>query len=174
MYLFRSPNYLLLKLLAHKITEYDDGSTATTYLVTTPTFICQNPNHPHHRSHFTGFRSYPIEETVVEESTASSIVTVIDTTSSTSTVACLNDGTTTPDILLTNHSNSDLNDFDDEKLSNLTVRALTIQSKKSTSATATVTATAMAAPNQPSASSPVMTSSNSNLSHSNEAGTKSL
>lgn len=150
-------------LLAHKNqTEYDDGSTATTYLVT-PSFTCQNPNHPHHRSHFAGIRSYPIEETVFEESTAGSIVTVIDTTSSTST-ARLNDSAT-PDIILTNQSKSILNDFNDEQLSNLTTRALTIQSKKSTSATA--------AANQPS-TSPVMTSSNSNLSHSNEAGTKSF
>lgn len=130
----------------------------------TPSFTCQNPNHPHHRSHFAGFRTYPIEETVVEESTASSIVTVIDTSSI--STARLNDSTT-PDILLTNHSNSNLNDFDDEKLSNLTTRALKIQSMKCTSATAT------AADNQPS-TSPSAMSSNSNLSHSNEAGTKSF
>lgn len=130
----------------------------------TPSFTCQNPNHPHHRSHFAGFRTYPIEETVVEESTASSIVTVIDTSSI--STAHLSDSTA-PDILLTNHSNSNSNDFDDEKLSNLTTRALMIQSKKCTSATA------MAADNQPSTSPPAM-SSNSNLSHSNEAGTKSF
>lgn len=76
--------------------EQDDGLEST-YLVT-PSHLCQNPSHAHHQSHHLGFR-FPVADTVVEESTGGSIVTVI----SNSTIRT-NDFT--PDIILT-HSDSD-------------------------------------------------------------------
>lgn len=126
----------------------------------TPSFTCQNPNHHHHRSHFAGYR-YPVEDTVVEESTASSIVTVISAASS--STARLNDSTTTPDIILTKHSTNsdfDLNsNVDDETLSTMATRSLSIKSKK------------MHKMDEAAASTEQITSSSTNLSHTTEAGT---
>lgn len=59
-------------------TEFDDGSAAATYLIT-PSFTCQNPSHSHHPSHFQPCYRPQMVDTVVEESTGGSIVTVIDT-----------------------------------------------------------------------------------------------
>lgn len=77
-------------------TEHDDDSDAT-YLIT-PHHHCQNPSHAHHYSHHqhgSGYR-YPMAETVVEESTGGSIVTVISNTST------IRPNDSTPDIVLTN------------------------------------------------------------------------
>lgn len=79
--------------------EHDDGLE---YLVA-PSHLCQNPNHAHHHSHHTSYR-YPVADTVVEESTGGSIVTVISTNSTVRT----ND--LTPDIILT-HSESVSEDY---------------------------------------------------------------
>lgn len=89
--------------------EQDDGLEST-YLVT-PSHLCQNPSHAHHQSHHPSYR-FPVADTVVEESTGGSIVTVI----SNSTMR-INDST--PDIVLT-HSDSDAGAFhmDDNHLSN--------------------------------------------------------
>lgn len=77
--------------------EHDDGLDST-YSVTT-SHLCQNPSHAHHISHHPVYR-FPVADTVVEESTGGSIVTVI----SNSTIQ-MNDST--PDIILT-HSESEI------------------------------------------------------------------
>lgn len=61
----------------HHHTDFDDGSAAPTYLIT-PSFTCQNPSHSHHLSHFPPCYRQHLVDTVVEESTGGSIVTVID------------------------------------------------------------------------------------------------
>lgn len=136
----------------------------------TPSFTCQNPNHHHHRSHFAGYR-YPVEDTVIEESTASSIVTVINaaTSSSSSTSSSRPNDTTTPDIILTKHSNSDECDQNsnvDDTLSTLATHSLSMKTMRPIHETDDSTTAAVIHGDSSSVSS-----SNSNLSHSNEAGT---
>lgn len=60
----------------------------------TPSHLCQNPCHAHHLSHHPS-HGHSVADTVVEESTGGSIVTVISNTSN-----WTNDPT--PDIILTN------------------------------------------------------------------------
>lgn len=62
----------------HLYTDFDDGSAAPTYLIT-PSFTCQNPSHSHHISQFPPSYRQNWVDTVVEESTGGSVITVIDT-----------------------------------------------------------------------------------------------
>lgn len=77
-------------------TDFDDGSAAPTYSIT-PSFTCQNLSHSHHPSHFPLYHRQLMVDTVVEESTGGSIVTVIDANRGRSAgtvidVTCLSNG----------------------------------------------------------------------------------
>lgn len=127
--------------------EHDDGSDAT-YLLT-PSQHCQNPSHAHHYSHHQSYR-HPVGDTVVDESTGGSVVTVISTTPS------IRANDTTPDIILTN-SESENGAHIDETLSTAT-RTLSIQSLAQWHDTTDPSATTLHEPN----------------SNGNEAGTDSI
>lgn len=92
--------------LSHN-TEHDDDDSDATYLLT-PSHLCQNPSHAHHFSHHQSSYRYPVAETVVEESTGGSIVTVISNTASIRAID------STPDIVLTNSESESGTHFDDE------------------------------------------------------------
>lgn len=110
----QKPNQICsFNLISHDL-EHSDGSDAT-YLLTSSQ-LCQNPSHAHHHSHHASYR-FPVADTVVEESTGGSIVSVVGNATkhvtksntaninpNTSVNVNVNTGnnTTPPDIILTN------------------------------------------------------------------------
>lgn len=102
-------------------TEHDDDLDAT-YLVT-PNQHCQNPSHAHHINHHNSSYRCPVTDTVVEESTGGSVVTVINNTS---TIRANN---STPDIVLTNFEMENATNIDEDTFSNA-ARTLSIRKLK--------------------------------------------
>lgn len=107
-------------------TEHDDDAT---YLVT-PNHHCQNPSHAHHISHhrYHGVSScyrYPVADTVVEESTGDSIVTVISNSPTLRANESSITMTPTPNIVLTNSETVEHDTHIEDTLSQAT-RSLSI------------------------------------------------
>lgn len=158
------------KFFAHIISipelyiEHDDDSEST-YLVT-PSPLCQNPSHAHHCSHHHSSYRYPVADTVVEESTGGSIVTVISNTAS----IRVND--LTPDIVLTN-SESESGIHIDETLSTAT-RSLSIHNKLQNKRNDTIESSALStSPSSSSIETTTAQATEQNLNN-NEAGTDSI